>query len=111
MADRDGGSRDREDPLVDEQAEAAAAEAAAIGGPGADSGGDPAEQPLVEAGQGEAEGFEESERALEEQASHGEGGGISPEDIAAPEPPLDDQFGEADEVVPADGRPDEGSEG
>lgn len=62
------------------------------------------EDPLVD-------GFEESERALEEQATHGEGGGIPPEDVPAPEQLLDQEFGEADEVVPAEGRPDEGSEG
>jgi hypothetical protein len=61
-----------------EQEEAAAAEAAAIGGrvssepPPVDGGPDEAERPLAEAGQGEAEGFEEAERELEEHASHGD---------------------------------------
>ena len=99
-----GEPPDREDPLVEEQSEAAAAEAGAVGGPGPEPGGDPAEQPLIEAGQGEAEGFEESERALEEQATHGDGGGIPPEHVPAPEQPLDQEFGEADEVVPAEGK-------
>jgi hypothetical protein len=59
-----------------EQAERAAAEAAAIGG---ETSSDPdedrldeAQRPLAEAGQGESEGFEESERELVEHASHGD---------------------------------------
>jgi hypothetical protein len=57
-----------------EQAEAAAAEAAAIGGRVSDEPApiDEAARPLVEAGQGEAEGFEEAERELVEHASHGD---------------------------------------
>jgi predicted lipid-binding transport protein (Tim44 family) len=61
-----------------EQEEAAAAEAAAIGGrvssepPSQDEPDDPAARPLAEAGQGEAEGFEEAERELIEHASHGD---------------------------------------
>ena len=61
-----------------EQADAAAAEAAAIGGrtssdPGpADGTGDEAQRPLAESGQGESEGFEEAERELTERASHGD---------------------------------------
>jgi len=61
-----------------EEAERAAAEAAAIGGqPSSEpepSGGAPdeAQRPLVEAGQGEAEGFEQAEQELIEHASHGD---------------------------------------
>ena len=58
-----------------EQEEAAAAEAARIGGSptseGADSV-DEAQRPLQEAGQGESEGFEQAERELIEHASHGD---------------------------------------
>jgi len=58
-----------------EQEEAAAAEAARIGGSptseGADSS-DEAQRPLEEAGQGESEGFEQAERELIEHASHGD---------------------------------------
>jgi hypothetical protein len=60
-----------------EQEQAAAAEAAAIGGrvssepPGQDEP-DEAMRPVVEAGGGEAEGFEEAERELVEHASHGD---------------------------------------
>jgi hypothetical protein len=60
-----------------EEAEAAAAEAAAIGGsvssePPSQEEPDEATRPLAEAGQGEAEGFEEAERELIEHASHGD---------------------------------------
>ncbi len=61
-----------------EEAEAAAAEAGAIGGKtssepaGSDGGPSEAERPVAEAGGGEAEGFEESERELIEHASHGD---------------------------------------
>jgi len=67
---------DREFEL--EQEQEAAAEAASIGGrvssepEPAEGGLDESQRPLVEAGQGEAEGFEESERALIEHASHGD---------------------------------------
>jgi hypothetical protein len=61
-----------------EQEEAAAAEAAGIGGkvsydpPDGEDRVDPAEAPLIEAGEGESEGFELAEQELEEHASHGD---------------------------------------
>jgi hypothetical protein len=60
-----------------EEADRAAAEAARIGGspsaePPPDEPIDEAHRPLVEAGEGEAEGFEEAERQLIEHASHGD---------------------------------------
>lgn len=62
-----------------EQEQEAAAEAGRIGGnPGAqpyvEDGEqvDPAQIPLMESGEGEAEGFEQSEEALIENASHGD---------------------------------------
>jgi hypothetical protein len=96
-----------EDPRVREETDAAAAEAGAIGGRAPEGGEDPAERPLREAGQGESEGFEEAEADLEESAAHGERAGIPPEDLPEPEEPVDAEFGEADEVVPPEGRPDE----
>ena len=61
------------DPIVDEEAEAAAAEAAKIGGPAPDDPvDDPAQRPLVEGGEGEAEGFELAEEQLIDHASHGD---------------------------------------
>jgi hypothetical protein len=61
-----------------EQADKAAAEAAAIGGhtssepPAAGKAPDEAQRPLVEGGEGEAEGFELAEEELVEHASHGD---------------------------------------
>ena len=53
-----------EEALATEEAEAAAEEAAEIGGKTDQDSEDPAEQPLIEAGEGEAEGFELAERDL-----------------------------------------------
>lgn len=55
-----------------EQADAAAAEAAKIGGVAGDEDLDPAQRPVIESGGGEAEGFELAEQALIEHASHGD---------------------------------------
>ncbi len=55
-----------------EETDAAAAEAARIGGVAGDEDLDPASRPVIEAGGGEAEGFEQAEEALIEHASHGD---------------------------------------
>jgi hypothetical protein len=60
-----------------EQADAAASEAGAIGGrpssePESQEDADEAARPVVEAGGGEAEGFERAERELVEHATHGD---------------------------------------
>ena len=55
-----------------EETNAAATEAAEIGGVRSEEELDPAQLPVTEAGGGVAEGFEESERALIEHASHGD---------------------------------------
>jgi hypothetical protein len=65
-------SENDRDPLVDEEADAAAAEAGAIGGVAGDEDLDPAERAVREAGGGESEGFEQAEDALIEHASHGD---------------------------------------
>jgi hypothetical protein len=57
--------------LERQQEDAAAAEAGAIGGR-APSGTDESLRPLEEAGEGEAEGFEQAEDLLIEHASHGD---------------------------------------
>ncbi len=66
-----------EPDLAQVEAQRAAAEAARIGGsptsePDAQEGPDEAQRPLIEAGQGEAEGFEQAEQELVEHASHGD---------------------------------------
>jgi hypothetical protein len=69
MSEENDKSRD---PSVDREEDAAAAEAGAIGGPGADEDLPPAERAAVEGGGGEAEGFERAEAELIEHASHGD---------------------------------------
>lgn len=90
------------DPLVEEQAEAAAAEAGSIGGEVDHDTDDPAMQPVEESGGGVAEGFEQAERDLVENATHGDGGG-NPEADAIDNEHVDAQrstaeYGEPDEI-------------
>jgi hypothetical protein len=58
---------------AEEQAEAAAVEAGRIGGRTDTEHYPPEERPVVEGGEGQAEGFELAEEELIENASHGEG--------------------------------------
>jgi hypothetical protein len=88
------------DPLVEREQRAAEREAGAVGGPAPEYEGDEQSRPLEEAGGGEAEGFEEAERELGEQAAHGDPA-VSPEaDAFTPEE-------EADRAGPAYAEPDE----
>jgi hypothetical protein len=94
-----------DDPFVDEEEEAAAAEAGHIGGDRPDyyDDNDESRRPLEEAGEGEAEGFELAEEDLVEEASHGE-------ERRSPEADAWDQeeddpgstYGDADDVEPDD---------
>jgi len=81
---------------VDAEAEAAAAEAGAIGGHvDAEDDVDPAQRAVEEGGGGYAEGFEQAEADLIESAEHGEGG----HDRGVPEPESDRSgaaYGDAD---------------
>jgi hypothetical protein len=95
--------RSSEDPAVRREEAAAGAEAGDIGGPAPDVEGDEASRPVEEAGGGEAEGFEQSERELEEQATHGEGGGEPGDDAFAPEAESDRssaEYGDPDDLDP-----------
>ena len=93
----------REKELAEEETEAAAAEAANVGGQVAKDSEDPAEQPLIEAGEGEAEGFELAERDLEDIASHGDQHRFPDNVPSAPEEQSDDAvYGEADKAIPED---------
>jgi hypothetical protein len=99
----DSNQEKRDDEaLAEEETEAAGAEAADIGGEVAKDSEDPAEQPLIEAGEGEAEGFELAERDLENIASHGDQHRF-PDNVS---PPPEEQsgavYGEADEAIPED---------
>ncbi len=82
-----------------QQVEAAARESAAIGGRAGDEDLDPAQRPLVEAGEGVAEGFELSEEELIEAAEHGDSAASPLADEFTPE--IDrghaaGEYGEAD---------------
>jgi len=91
-----------EEELVEEEAEAAAAEAARIGGDVPPDSDDPALQPLIEAGGGEAEGFELAEKDLEDIASHGNQRNF-PSDVVPPaEEPQQAEYGEPDEASKED---------
>lgn len=95
---------EREDEaLAEEEAEAAAAEAAEIGGEVQQDSEDPAEQPLIEAGEGEAEGFELAEKDLEDIASHGDQHRFPDNVPPPPEEKSDAEYSEPDEAIPEDG--------
>jgi hypothetical protein len=89
-------------PFVEEEEEKAALEAARIGGDAPRDADDPAEQPLAEAGEGEAEGFELAERDLEDIASHGDQHRFPDSAVPDPEEPQNAEYGEPDEEVPPD---------
>jgi hypothetical protein len=60
------------DPWEEREAAAAGREAAGIGGRAGDEDLDPADRPVAEGGEGEAEGFELAEEDLVEAAEHGD---------------------------------------
>ena len=76
-AQEDVGAQEFDDDVVAQETARAAAEAAQIGGrtssePPPVEDVDEAQRPLAEAGEGEAEGFEQAEQELIEHASHGD---------------------------------------
>jgi hypothetical protein len=73
------------DVVAAQEASAAAAEAARIGGAVSPDAEDPAMDPVYQAGGGEQEGWEEAEAALIENATHGDGGGQPERDALTPE--------------------------
>jgi hypothetical protein len=93
---------ERDEDFVEDEEAAAAKEAAGIGGAVAKDTDDPAEQPVIEGGEGESEGFELAEKDLEDIAEHGDEHRF-PDGMAQPEEPQDpDEFGEADQAIPPD---------
>jgi hypothetical protein len=88
---------ERDEAFVEEEAEEAAQEAARIGGDAPKDTDDPAQQPLVESGQGEAEGFELAERDLEDIASHGDQHRFPGSAAPPAEEPEQAEYGEPDE--------------
>jgi hypothetical protein len=93
---------ERDEDFVEDEEAAAAQEAAGIGGTVAKDTDDPAEQAVIESGEGESEGFELAEKDLEDIAEHGDEHRF-PDGMSQPEEPQDpDEFGEADEAIPPD---------
>ena len=92
---------DDTDDLVREEEAAAAAAASRIGGTAGDEDDfDPAMRPVYEAGGGVAEGFEQAEADLVENAQHGDGHGDPLSDAFTGEVESDRsgaEYGEADE--------------
>jgi hypothetical protein len=93
---------ERDKAFLEEEEEEAALEASRIGGEAPRDADDPAEQPLAEAGEGEAEGFELAERDLEDIASHGDQHRFPDSAVPDPEEPQSAEYGEPDEEIPAD---------
>lgn len=93
---------ERDEEFVEEEEAEAAREAAGVGGAVSPDTDDPAQQPLIEGGEGESEGFELAEEELENIAEHGDQHQF-PTGTTPPEEPQDlDEYGEADEVIPPD---------
>jgi hypothetical protein len=93
---------ERDEEFVEEEEAEAAKEAAGIGGTVPADTDDPAQQPLIEGGEGESEGFELAEADLEDIAEHGDEHRF-PDGMAQPEEPQDrDEYGEPDEPIPPD---------
>lgn len=88
---------------VEEEAEAAAAEAGEVGGVAPVESDDPAQQPLIESGEGESEGFELAEKRLVDIASHGDEHRFPDRDAPPAEDREEAERGEADQAIPADG--------
>jgi hypothetical protein len=93
---------ERDEAFVEEEEEEAALEAARIGGDAPRDATDPADQPLAEAGEGEAEGFEIAERELEDIASHGDQHRFPDTAVGKPEERQSAEYGEPDEEIPPD---------
>lgn len=94
-----------DDPSARDEAEAAANEAAHIGGDVPPQSDDPAFEGVEEGGGGESEGFEQSEEELIEGASHGDPQPDPTRAAFTPEAESDESTfvgGEADEEEPQD---------
>ena len=90
-----------DEELVAQESDAAATEAALIGGRVPHDADDPAMDPVYQAGGGEQDGWEAAEADLIENASHGDGGGDPLRDAISPEVEADRSnavYGEPDEL-------------
>jgi len=93
---------ERDKAFVEEEEEEAALEASQIGGDVPRDTDDPAQQPLIEGGEGESEGFELAEKELEDHASHGDQHRFPDGDAPEAEEPQSADYGEPDEESPPD---------
>jgi hypothetical protein len=93
---------DRDEEFVEEEEAEAAKEAAGIGGSIPPDTDDPAQQPLIEGGEGESEGFELAEQELEDIAEHGDQHQFPTGTTPSEETQDLDEYGEADAAIPAD---------
>jgi len=93
---RESAQSGRVAPWEEREVAAAAREAAAIGGHAGDEGLDPAQRPLIEAGEGVAEGFELAEEDLIAAAEHTDAGGNPISDAFTTEGYSVGEYGESD---------------
>lgn len=87
---------------AEEEAEAAAVEAGQVGGVAPIESDDPSQQPLIESGEGESEGFELAEKRLQDIASHGDEHRFPDRDAPPAEDREEAERGEADQLIPPD---------
>jgi len=103
MQEQEPDSGRSADDVAQREADAAAAEAGAIGGRSGNEDLEESERPVAEGGGGVAEGFEQAEADLEENATHGDGQANPLRDAGQPEAELDPAtHGEADHVHSTD---------
>jgi hypothetical protein len=110
----DPGVTPDDDVLVMREESAAAAEAARIGGRIDSETGDPAMDPVYQAGGGEQEGWEAAEAELIENATHGDGRAHPESDAFTPELEADRSgavYGEADRLPSTEVVDDPGTSG
>jgi hypothetical protein len=107
MTSDQGEQRNRDEAFVEEEEEEAAREAAKIGGDVPPDTDDPAQQPLIESGEGESEGFELAERDLENIAEHGDEHRFPDAAVPDPEEPQPADYGEPDQEIKPDDQPGE----
>jgi hypothetical protein len=93
---------ERDEAFIEEEEEEAALEASRIGGDAPRDTTDPADQPIVEGGEGEAEGFELAEQDLIDIASHGDQHRFPGSAAGQPEEEQQAEYGEPDEEISPD---------
>jgi len=93
---------ERDEAFIEGEEEEAALEASRIGGDAPRDVTDPADQPIAEGGEGEAEGFELAEEDLIDIASHGDQHRFPDSATGEPEEEQQAEYGEPDEEIAPD---------